>query len=124
MRISMRISALAISLSMGYLLPTAAAGRNLYQQPDNTKTNKQQKPTADDQKEDAADREMVQKIRRSILDDKSLSQYAHNVKVIVRGGMVTLKGPVQNEDEKKAVADKAAEIAGGSDKVQNDLVVK
>jgi len=94
------------------------------QQPDNTAANKQQAPTADQQKETAADRELAQKIRKSIVDDKSLSMYGHNVKVIVRSGMVTLKGPVQSEDEKKNIGAKAAEVAGGADKVQNDLTVK
>ena len=86
------------------------------QQPDNTSTNKQQAPTADQQKETAEDRELAQKIRKSIVDDKSLSTYGHNVKVIVRNGMVTLKGPVQSEDEKKNIGAKAAEVAGGADK--------
>jgi len=94
------------------------------QQPDNTAANKQQAPTADQQKETAADRELAQKIRKSIVDDKSLSTYGHNVKVIVRSGMVTLKGPVQSEDEKKNIGAKAADVAGGADKVQNDLTVK
>jgi hyperosmotically inducible periplasmic protein len=94
------------------------------QQPDNTSTNKQQAPTADQQKETAEDRELAQKIRKSIVDDKSLSTYGHNVKVIVRNGMVTLKGPVQSEDEKKNIGAKAADVAGGAAKVQNDLTVK
>ncbi len=94
------------------------------QQPDNTSTNKQQAPTADQQKETAEDRELAQKIRKSIVDDKSLSSYGHNVKVIVRNGMVTLKGPVQSEDEKKNIGAKAADVAGGAAKVQNDLTVK
>jgi hypothetical protein len=32
-------------------------------------------------------------IRRSIVQDKSLSTYAYNVKIISLNGMVTLKGP-------------------------------
>ncbi len=94
------------------------------QQPDNTSANKQPgAPTADQQKETAADRELAQKIRKSIMDDKSLSTYAHNVKVIVRDGTVTLKGPVQSEDEKKNIGSKAADAAGAG-KVQNQLTVK
>jgi osmotically-inducible protein OsmY len=38
--------------------------------------------------------------------------------------MVTLKGPVHSEDEKSAIAAKAAEVAGGSDKITNQLTVK
>jgi hyperosmotically inducible periplasmic protein len=105
----------ALSLSCGY-----AAG----QQPDNTSANQQQSGmSADQQKETAADRELAQKIRKSIMADKSLSTYGHNVKVMVRDGVVTLKGPVQSEDEKKNIGAKAADVAG-ADKVQNELTPK
>jgi hyperosmotically inducible protein len=93
------------------------------QQADSTGANKQQATTADQQKETAEDRELAQKIRKSIVGDKSLSTYGHNVKVIVRNGVVTLKGPVQSEDEKKNIGAKAADVAG-ADKVQNELTVK
>jgi osmotically-inducible protein OsmY len=46
------------------------------------------------------------------MDNKELSTYAHNVKIVSVNGMVTLKGPVRSEDEKKAVEAKATEIAG------------
>ena len=68
--------------------------------------------TADQQKENAGDREITQKIRRALMDDKSLSTYAHNVKVVTQDGQVTLKGPVRTEDEKKTVEAKATEVAG------------
>jgi hyperosmotically inducible periplasmic protein len=93
------------------------------QQPDNTGTNKGQSTTADQQSNTAADRDLAKKIRQSIMDDNTLSTYAHNVKVIVRNGEVTLKGPVKSEDEKTAVESKATTIAG-ADKVQNKLMVK
>jgi osmotically-inducible protein OsmY len=115
---------IAIGVGVAALSFTGTSILTQAQQPDNTAANKQQAPTADQQKESAADRELAQKIRKSIVDDKSLSTYGHNVKVIVRSGMVTLKGPVQSEDEKKNIGAKAAEVAGGADKVQNDLTVK
>ena len=84
--------------------------------PDNTKANARDRAkgavTADQQKENAADREMAQKIRQSIMNDKGLSTYAHNVKVIVRDGQVTLKGPVRSKDERHTVETKAIEVAG------------
>ena len=46
------------------------------------------------------------------MDDKTLSTYAHNVKVIAQDGQVTLKGPVRTEEEKKTVEAKATEVAG------------
>ena len=94
---------------------------------DNTKTHERDRsanePTADQQKDTRSDRDITQQIRRSIVNDKSLSTYAHNVKVITQHGQVTLKGPVQSEDEKKAVEAKAAEVAG-ENKVSSELNVK
>jgi hyperosmotically inducible periplasmic protein len=94
---------------------------------DNTKVNQRDKnkaePTADQQKENRPDREIARQIRRSIVQDKSLSSYAHNVKIIAQNGMVTLKGPVRSDEEKSAVEAKAAEIAG-ADKVTSQLEVK
>jgi len=55
--------------------------------------------------------------------DKSLSTYAHNVKIITQNGQVTLKGPVRSEGEKQAIETKATEVAGAN-KVTNDLNVK
>ena len=96
-------------------------------QPDNTKMNKRDRAksevTADQQKENKSDRELARKIRRAIVEDKSLSTYAHNVKVIATNGTVTLKGPVHTAEEKTAVAAKAAEIAG-RENVKNELSVK
>ena len=46
------------------------------------------------------------------MQDKRLSSYAHNVKVITQGGQVTLKGPVRSADERRTVEAKATEVAG------------
>jgi osmotically-inducible protein OsmY len=96
--------------------------------PDNTKVNKQDRGqaavTADQQKNNVSDRDLTKKIRKAVVSDKSLSTYAHNVKIISQNGSVTLKGPVRSDDEKKTIVAKAAEIAGGADKVTDDLTVK
>lgn len=94
--------------------------------PDNTKTNQgdasKNAKTADQQKMNPADRETTKKIRSALMDDKSLSTYAHNIKIITTGGMVTLKGPVRSEDEKSVIEAKARQIAGDSN-VTNNLTV-
>lgn len=56
-------------------------------------------PTADQQKENKSDREIAKEIRQSIVKDKSLSTYGHNVKIIVQNGVVTLKGPVRSDED-------------------------
>ena len=93
---------------------------------DNTKVNTQDRDknavTPDQQKENKSDREIARQIRKAIVADKSLSTYAHNVKVIAKNGMVTLRGPVRSEDEKKNVEEKAAAVAGAS-KVTNEITV-
>ena len=93
---------------------------------DNSTMNKQDRndnsPTADQQKENQADLELTRQIREAIVHDKSLSTYAHNVKIIAQNGAVTLKGPVRSEDEKQAIYTKAV-TAAGTGKVMNELTV-
>jgi len=66
---------------------------------------------------------LTQQVRRALVKDKSLSTYAHNIKVISQGGVVTLKGPVHSDQEKQAVEAKAAEAAGGADKIKSEIEV-
>jgi hyperosmotically inducible protein len=93
---------------------------------DNTKVNTRDRAkdavTADQQKENAGDRDLTRRIRQSLMNDKTLSTYAHNVKVIAQDGQVTLKGPVRSDDEKRAVEAKAAEVAGAGH-VTNEMSV-
>jgi hyperosmotically inducible protein len=94
---------------------------------DNTKVNERDQsknePTADQQKDNRSDRDITQQIRQSIMKDKSLSTYAHNVKIVTLHGQVVLKGPVRSEDEKRAIEAKATEVAGES-KVTSELTIK
>jgi len=94
--------------------------------PDNTKVNVRDRSkeavTADQQKENAADRDLTQKIRQALMKDKSLSTYAHNVKVVAQEGRVTLKGPVRTAAERQSVEAKAIAIAGEGH-VSNEITV-
>jgi hyperosmotically inducible protein len=96
--------------------------------PDNTTVNKRDRDadeaTADQQKNNRPDRELTKNIRRSIMADKSLSSYARNIKIISQNGTVTLKGPVQSEDEKQSVIEKAVAVVGSPDKVTDQVSVK
>ena len=120
-----RVSRFGLWLSLATF---AAAAPLLAQQPaaDNTKVNKTERadsqPTADQQKNNRSDLATTRDIRRSIVGDKALSVYAHNVKIITRQGQVTLKGPVRNEGEKQTVEAKATEIAGVGH-VTNDVSI-
>ena len=107
---------------------TVSAGEVIAQQtaPDNTKVNKADRArgavTAAQQKENPTDRDLAKKIRQSVVGDKSLSTYAHNVKIVAQDGQVTLRGPVRSEAEKTSIAAKAAAVAGAG-KVTNDITV-
>jgi osmotically-inducible protein OsmY len=76
------------------------------------------------QKINSADRDLATRIHQTLLADKSLSTEAHNLKVISRNGVVTLKGPVHSEDEKKAVMSKAVEVVGSRTRVSNQMSVR
>jgi hyperosmotically inducible protein len=92
--------------------------------PDNTKVNARDKRagevTADQQKMNKSDQETARRIRQMVVKDKSLSTYAHNAKIIVRDGTVTLKGPVRSQEEKDSLFRMATSVAGDS-KVVNEL---
>ena len=118
---------LAGSLAFAGVLANAQDASTQPPAQDNTKINQRDKsgaePTADQQKENVSDRAITQQIRKALMNEKSLSMYAHNVKVIAQNGMVTLKGPVRSDEEKQAVEAKAAEVVG-KDKVTSELAVQ
>ena len=111
-----RIRAIVLGVAFTGLCAVAAAPAIAQTPADNTKVNTRDRDkaevTADQQKENAADRELTQKVRRALTQDKTLSSYAHNVKVITQDLQVTLKGPVRSEEEKQRVEQKATEMAG------------
>lgn len=118
-----------LTFTFGLILASGSVPRGYASQtePDNTKVNRQDRqkdsPTADQQKETSTDRDLAKRIRRAIVTDKALSTYAHNVKVIVQNGTVTLKGPVRSDEERQAIEAKALEVAGTGN-VKNELSVK
>ena len=118
------VTARASFLLLCLTLTTATVAR-AQAAPDNSATNKTQNQprTADQQKDNASDRETAAKIRRALVADKSLSTYGHNVKIIVVGGAVTLKGPVHSEAEKQSIGSTASSVAG-QDKISNQITVK
>lgn len=92
---------------------------------DNTAQNQRDKsavPTADQAGQGKGDVEVAAAIRKAIVGDSSLSTNAHNCKVIVNGGVVTLTGPVASADEKMKVETAATGVAGVT-KVVNQLEV-
>ena len=94
---------------------------------DNTKRNSSEQnkntDTAEKQSNNKDDLALTQKVRQAIMKDGSLSMNAKNVKIIAQDGKITLKGPVDSQQEKDKIGTEAGEIAG-KDKVDNQLEVK
>ena len=116
----------AVLIVAAAFLSTAPAFAQGAAAADNSKSNKtnpaNRAATADDQKNDRQDLLLAQQIRKSVLADKSLSTYAHNVKIVAVGGNVTLSGVVRSQAERDMVGAKAqAIVKHGS--LANDITI-
>ena len=104
----------------------SAESRAAAKQPDNTAVNARDRDgralTATDHSENPADRDLTARLRQQVVSDDSLSTTAKNVKIITNAGVVTLRGPVNSEQEKQAIAAKAKQVAGVQ-RVDNQLEV-
>jgi len=109
---AMTIRRTMLSLMLGCGMYAGLTGSYAVARDDANEAQAQQAPTADDQKNDSSDVQLAARIRKAIVDDKNLSTSAHNVKIIVRSGSVTLRGSVDSEQEKDVVRSKAEQIAG------------
>jgi hyperosmotically inducible periplasmic protein len=120
------LSLLGATLFLSVSLAAGAVQQDQHPAPDNSKANQGDASkgavTAEQQKMDPADRNITKQIRSAIYKDKSLSTYAHNIKVITQDGKVTLKGPVRSEDEKAGIEAKAVAVVG-TENVTNQLQV-
>ena len=94
---------------------------------DNTAINNRDKyagnKTPEDQFNTPEDRNLLAAVRRSVVQDKSLSVMAHNIKIMVDTGKVTLRGPVKTADEKVKV-EKIVQAVTGVSSINNSLDVK
>lgn len=126
MEIGKTLTLLGASLLLSATLVASPVQQDQQPAPDNTKTNQGDASkgavTADQQKMNPTDRNNTKQIRSAIMKDKSLSTYAHNVKIISQDGKVTLKGPVRSDDEKTNIEAKAAAVVG-ADNVTSQLEV-
>ena len=126
----MKLKLISGAVALGLLTMSNGVILSARQDPpkaDNTKVNQRDRSkgasTADQAKNNPNDREIMQKIRQSVVGDKTLSTYAHNVKIISEHGKVTLKGPVRSEEEKKSIEQMATTVAGDGN-VTNQITIK
>jgi len=78
--------------------------------------------TPGDQRDNDVDRGITQKIRQDVVKMDSLSTNAKNVKIITIDSVVTLRGPVDSEQEWTDIGAIAAVIAGVK-RVDNQLEI-
>lgn len=110
------------------LLAAAADAQNSAPAPDNSKANADSmnstdsRSTAQGQSNSSADIALAQQIRKTVIADKSLSTYAHNVKIVAVNGTVTLNGVVRDGREKNVIEAKAQAVAGKGN-VTDDLTI-
>lgn len=114
---------------MRYLLIAGFTALTIFGQqpaPDNTKANERDKDrgnvTADQQESGKGDTKILAEIRRGVVNDKTLSTYAHNVKIVVQNGSVVLRGPVRTQAEKETVGRIAGTFVGAG-RVTNSLEI-
>jgi len=93
---------------------------------DNTEKNERDRKasalTPGDQGESEADRTITQRIRQGVVGDDGLSTTATNVKIITVNGVVTLRGPVKNAEERSTIGAIAQRVAGVT-RVDNQLEI-
>lgn len=121
------LSAWAADRTADYAATTPSAQGEATPNADNTGMNVQDKDgatkTPENQTNRGGDRKMLAAVRRAVVHDKTLSTSAHNVKIVAKGGIVTLRGPVGSEDEKDRIEKLAQQVAGVAS-VENQLDVK
>jgi hyperosmotically inducible protein len=125
----MKLPTLSIRLALTALtaINIAAFAADTKPAADNTEKNQRDKSgetkTPLDQSNSPEDLKITQDIRKAVMADNSLSMTAKNVKIITAAGKVTLRGPVNNADEKKKIAELAKANAGKA-QVVDQLEVK
>jgi hypothetical protein len=100
---------------------------NVTSQPDNSARNVRDRNSGTltplDQGNSQADVTTTAQIRKEIIAGKNLSLNARNVKIITIEGRVTLRGPVNTDEEKRLIGEIAERIASAGN-VDNQLEVK
>jgi len=94
---------------------------------DNSDMNERDKGTASQtpQKQSNAktDRTLLAEARKAVVKDESLSTTAHNVKILVKNGVVTLRGPVKSAEEKTKIEELIKPLSGVNS-IDNKLDIK
>ena len=127
MKLRQTIKQASLALASFSIISLTAVAADEKTKADNTATNQRDRSsetnTSGDQSNSSADLKITQAIRQALMKDGELSTTAKNIKVITANGQVTLRGPVNNAQE-KAKVDQLARSAGGGAKIVDQLDVK
>ena len=121
--ISLYIPIMAFAISEGDLRLRNASAASAQTDPSSSDRKMDKLPTASDQTENEADRNITQQIRQAVVKDDSLSTGAQNVTIVTIDGKVTLRGTVKSASDKQKIADKAHAVSGVKG-VDNQIAVK
>ena len=127
MKLTRTIKQASLALASISIISLSAMADDENVNADNTAKNQRDRSgetaTSGDQSNSSADLKITQAIRQALMKDGELSTTAKNIKVITANGQVTLRGPVNNAQE-KAKIDQIAKSAGGGAKIVDELDVK
>lgn len=127
MRVTQLIKRTSLVVAAVTAISMAAVAADEKTNADNTELNKRDRSgeskTSGDQSNSSADLQTTQAVRRALMQDSQLSSTAKNIKVITANGQVTLRGPVNNAQE-KAKVDQIAKSAAGGARIVDQLDVK
>ncbi len=120
-----------VAMGLAVSLAVAPAGRSIAaderKDADDTARNVRDRDdrtlTPMDQGDSAQDRTITQEIRKAVTDRDELSTNAKNIKIITVDGVVTLRGPVKNEQEKTTIVS-IAKKALGAKRVEDQIEVE
>jgi hyperosmotically inducible protein len=127
MKLTRTIKQASLVLTGVSIISLTAVGADEKTNADNTALNQRDRSgdtaTSGDQSNNSADLKITQAIRQALVKDGELSSTAKNIKVITANGQVTLRGPVNNAQE-KAKIDQIARSAAGGAQIVDQLDVK
>jgi len=128
MRVGQTIKRTSVVVVTAAAVSMAALAADEKTNSDNTVTNKRDRSgetnTSGDQSNSSADLKITQAVRGALMKDGELSTTAKNIKVITANGQVTLRGPVNNAQEKAKIDQIARSAASGAQIVDQLDVIK
>jgi hyperosmotically inducible protein len=128
MKLTRIIKQASLALASLSMISVSAMAADEKKDADNTALNQRDRSgetaTSGDQANSSGDLKITQAIRQALVKDGELSTTAKNIKVITANGQVTLRGPVNNAQEKAKIDQIARSAASGAQIVDQLDVIK